>query len=62
MSSQSVCKACILLEGLNRGLPKLGIGNEKKIRREHLEKSQAAESVDGVQHQLKELGLASLPR
>lgn len=24
MSSQSVCKACILLEGLNKGLPHLG--------------------------------------
>lgn len=26
ISSQELCKACILLEGLNRGLPKLGIG------------------------------------
>lgn len=26
VSSQEVCKACVLLEGLNRGLPKLGIG------------------------------------
>ena len=26
MASQEVCKACILLEGLNRGLPRLGIG------------------------------------
>lgn len=25
VSSQSICKACMLLEGLNRGLPKLGI-------------------------------------
>ncbi len=26
MSSQAVCKACLLLEGLNRGLPGLGVG------------------------------------
>lgn len=26
ISSQSLCKACILLEGLNRGLPRLGVG------------------------------------
>ncbi|XP_063973424.1 cytoplasmic tRNA 2-thiolation protein 1 [Diachasmimorpha longicaudata] len=30
VSSQEVCKACILLEGLNRGLPKLGIGKSQK--------------------------------
>ncbi|KAI8892068.1 hypothetical protein BC833DRAFT_533350 [Globomyces pollinis-pini] len=33
MSSNKLCKACVLLEGLNRGLPKLGIGNANKIRR-----------------------------
>lgn len=26
MASQELCKACLLLEGLNRGLPRLGIG------------------------------------
>ena len=26
IASQDLCKACVLLEGLNRGLPKLGIG------------------------------------
>lgn len=26
---QKLCKACLLLEGLNRGLPKLGIGRTK---------------------------------
>ncbi|XP_058833987.1 cytoplasmic tRNA 2-thiolation protein 1 isoform X2 [Topomyia yanbarensis] len=30
VSSQQPCKACILLEGLNRGLPKLGIGKRSK--------------------------------
>lgn len=33
MSSRDVCKACVLLEGLEKGLPKLGIGNSAKIRR-----------------------------
>jgi cytoplasmic tRNA 2-thiolation protein 1 len=36
MSSQPVCKACLLLEGLNRGMPQLGIRNSKqgnKMRR-----------------------------
>ena len=30
MSSQKVCKACMLLEGLNRGLPGLGIRRVKQ--------------------------------
>jgi hypothetical protein len=29
MSSQSVCKACILLEGLNKGLPTLGVSRTR---------------------------------
>lgn len=33
VSSQNVCKACVLLEGLNRGLPKLGIGKSNKAKR-----------------------------
>lgn len=32
VSSQEICKACILLEGLNRGLPKLGIGKSNKVK------------------------------
>lgn len=32
VSSQEICKACILLEGLNRGLPKLGIGKTSKVK------------------------------
>jgi hypothetical protein len=30
ISSMDVCKACVLLEGLNRGLPKLGVGKSSK--------------------------------
>ncbi|XP_002732071.1 cytoplasmic tRNA 2-thiolation protein 1-like [Saccoglossus kowalevskii] len=32
ISSNKVCKACVLLEGLNKGLPKLGIGKGLKAR------------------------------
>ena len=30
MSSNKLCKACMLLEGLNRGLPRLGVGKTSK--------------------------------
>ncbi|KAL4714074.1 hypothetical protein ACJJTC_008428 [Scirpophaga incertulas] len=33
VSSQEICKACVLLEGLNKGLPKLGIGKSSKAKR-----------------------------
>lgn len=33
VSSQEICKACVLLEGLNRGLPKLGIGKSNKAKK-----------------------------
>lgn len=32
-SSQEICKACILLEGLNKGLPRLGIGKTSRINK-----------------------------
>ncbi|EYU36819.1 hypothetical protein MIMGU_mgv1a009088mg [Erythranthe guttata] len=34
ISSQKWCKACVLLEGLNRGLPKMGIGRSRGIDNE----------------------------
>ena len=45
ISSNPVCKACVLLEGLNSGISKLGIGNERQARRRHEneKKQQAAE-------------------
>ncbi|KAL4234032.1 cytosolic thiouridylase subunit Ctu1 [Mactra antiquata] len=33
ISSNKVCKACVMLEGLNKGLPRLGIGKTHKERR-----------------------------
>lgn len=30
LSSQAVCKACVLLEGLNKGLPRLGVSRTRK--------------------------------
>ncbi len=33
ISSQDICKACVLLEGLNRGLPKLGVGKSSRAKK-----------------------------
>ena len=33
ISSQEICKACVLLEGLNRGLPQLGVGKSSKHKK-----------------------------
>ncbi|KAA0201685.1 hypothetical protein HAZT_HAZT006766 [Hyalella azteca] len=33
VSSQAVCKACVLLEGLNKGRPRLGVGKSSKVKR-----------------------------
>lgn len=32
ISSQNICKACVMLDGLNRGLPRLGIGKSSKVK------------------------------
>lgn len=36
VSSQEICKACVMLEGLNKGLPKLGIGKSSKAKKSSL--------------------------
>ncbi|KYN02309.1 PREDICTED: cytoplasmic tRNA 2-thiolation protein 1 [Cyphomyrmex costatus] len=49
VSSQEICKACILLEGLNRGLPKLGIGKSnkaKKIMNLHVDKKNKLQNIE----------------
>lgn len=49
VSSQEICKACVLLEGLNRGLPKLGIGKSnkaKKIMGLDIDKRNEQQSID----------------
>ncbi|CAF3409372.1 unnamed protein product [Rotaria sp. Silwood1] len=33
-SSMPICKACLLIEGLNKGVPKLGIGKTERYRKE----------------------------
>ena len=33
ISSQEVCKACVLLAGLNKGLPQLGVGKSSKHKK-----------------------------
>ncbi|KAI9295225.1 cytoplasmic tRNA 2-thiolation protein 1 [Neoconidiobolus thromboides FSU 785] len=47
MSSNQLCKACVLLEGLNRGLPKLGIGHANRIRKVHGDMPQ---DIKTIQH------------
>ena len=41
VSSQTVCKACVLLEGLNKGKPRLGLGKSSKV-----EEHWASQSTD----------------
>ena len=48
ISSQPLCKACILLEGLNRGLPRLGIGKATGNNlAEHIKKLELKETFEG---------------
>ncbi|XP_064396391.1 cytoplasmic tRNA 2-thiolation protein 1-like [Halichondria panicea] len=47
ISSQELCKACVLLEGLNRGLPKLGIGKVSgSTLSSHIRKMELKETDD----------------
>lgn len=48
ISSQELCKACLLLEGLNRGLPRLGIGKATGSNiTEHVKKLQLKDHETG---------------
>ncbi|CAL9060674.1 unnamed protein product [Musa banksii] len=56
ISSQKLCKACLLLEGLNRGLPKLGIGRargtnglNKRIEQRNLGSERTGSSIESKQ-------------
>ncbi|KAH3710988.1 hypothetical protein DPMN_070486 [Dreissena polymorpha] len=57
ISSNAVCKACVMLEGLNKGLPRLGIGKTHKERRKMQEMLQqetgAADSTPCTDQSLK---------
>lgn len=46
MSSQELCKACVLLEGLNRGNPELGVRSESSAAKQARRK-QMAEALEG---------------
>ncbi|CAO3623469.1 unnamed protein product [Cunninghamella blakesleeana] len=50
MSSNDVCKACVLLEGLNRGLPQLGIGKESKVRKQLADSENMKQPLPSIQH------------
>ncbi|CAL9104296.1 unnamed protein product [Musa textilis] len=56
ISSQKLCKACLLLEGLNRGLPKLGIGRargtnglNKRVEQRNLHSERTGSSIESKQ-------------
>jgi len=52
VSSNVICKACVLLEGLNRGRPKLAIGKSNKALAELLsERLNDAVSLTNTQEQ-----------
>lgn len=45
ISSQEVCKACVMLEGLNKGVPRLGVGKTSKVIKK-MEELKLVESDD----------------
>lgn len=53
VSSQPVCKACVLLEGLNKGRPRLGIGKSSKVQErlgENHKKEVSGKNSQGSNH------------
>ncbi|KAK4782368.1 hypothetical protein SAY86_016470 [Trapa natans] len=52
ISSQKWCKACVLLEGLNRGMPKLGIGRTRGMSSDQMKNPKptgAAKNIESKQ-------------
>ncbi|KAJ7304179.1 hypothetical protein JRQ81_011710 [Phrynocephalus forsythii] len=47
LSSQSLCKACVLLEGLNRGLPRLAIGKPSHLQKALLSGETPEDNLQG---------------
>ena len=55
IASQELCKACLLLEGLNRGLPRLGIGKAMGgTITEHLRKLQVKDKEETEEESAKQ--------
>ncbi|KAI9289276.1 cytoplasmic tRNA 2-thiolation protein 1 [Umbelopsis sp. AD052] len=49
ISSNELCKACVLLDGLNRGLPRLGITREQRTRHDEAKEVKKT-GVTKIQH------------
>ncbi|XP_078245956.1 cytoplasmic tRNA 2-thiolation protein 1 isoform X2 [Pogona vitticeps] len=47
LSSQPLCKACVLLEGLNRGLPRLAIGKPSRLQKALLNGEKPQDNLQG---------------
>jgi hypothetical protein len=37
MSSNAICKACVLLEGLSKGKPRMGVIDSKRLMAGHID-------------------------
>ncbi|SOV05703.1 probable NCS6 - protein required for thiolation of uridine at wobble positions [Ustilago sp. UG-2017a] len=48
ISSNKTCKACILLEGLEKGTPQLGIGSEKSRKIKDIRQEMASKDANGA--------------
>lgn len=49
ISSQKWCKACVLLDGLNRGLPKMGIGRARGLNNGHEKDDKQSNGTKNIQ-------------
>ncbi|KAL4186810.1 hypothetical protein AMTRI_Chr09g15810 [Amborella trichopoda] len=58
ISSQKWCKACTLLDGLNRGLPRLGIGRTRGVNNAKKDEEPCS---NGENHEMKESHVQSKP-
>ncbi|KAH7567063.1 hypothetical protein JRO89_XS07G0011900 [Xanthoceras sorbifolium] len=56
ISSQKWCKACVLLEGLNRGLPKLGIGRSRGLNNDNKKEKDVTQSNGAKSIESKQCG------
>jgi len=61
ISSNEVCKACVLLEGLNKGRPRLGIGKIHKERRKWQEELAAQAQQTDLDNSKQNEAESSLP-
>jgi len=62
ISSQDTCKACVMLTGLNKGLPQLGIGKSSKHKKTLNQLQEENKEVNGIKDSEQTNGLQSTTR